>query len=103
MSDRTAKIELSEAFASVGKALASGKRPELVDLPARGERSVEALAQAAGLRLTTASNHLQVPYCVLAHEAVRALTARGRPAARLAEGMLEWRLADLPVATGVTA
>ena len=38
-------------------------------------------------------------YCVLAYDAVRLLTARGRPARRLADGMLEWRLADLPVAT----
>jgi rhodanese-related sulfurtransferase len=37
-------------------------------------------------------------YCVMAHEAVRALTAEGRHAVRLADGMLEWRLADLPVA-----
>jgi rhodanese-related sulfurtransferase/DNA-binding transcriptional ArsR family regulator len=36
-------------------------------------------------------------YCVFAHEAVRLLTAHGRRAARLAEGMLEWRLADQPV------
>ncbi|WP_431896888.1 ArsR/SmtB family transcription factor [Nonomuraea sp. bgisy101] len=226
MGDYAAKTALFDAFASVGKALASGKRLELVDLLAQGERSVEALAQAAGLGLTTASNHLQVlkqaglvvtrkhgtkvfyrlagddvaalwallrqvgavhlaeveraraaylgtgdagtvteevtreqlqdriaagevilvdvrpgeeyaaghipgaisvpldqlvdrlaelpadgtivaycrgAYCVLAHEAVRALTARGRDAARLADGMLEWRLADLPVAAGATA
>jgi rhodanese-related sulfurtransferase/DNA-binding HxlR family transcriptional regulator len=32
-------------------------------------------------------------YCVFAHEAVRLLTSNGRRAARLAEGMLEWRLA----------
>jgi rhodanese-related sulfurtransferase len=38
-------------------------------------------------------------YCVLAHDAVRLLAARGRDARRLADGMLEWRLADLPVAT----
>ena len=38
-------------------------------------------------------------YCVLAHEAVRMLTEHGHTAMRLAEGMLEWRLADLPVAT----
>jgi rhodanese-related sulfurtransferase/DNA-binding transcriptional ArsR family regulator len=36
-------------------------------------------------------------YCVFAHEAVRLLTAHGRRAVRLAEGMLEWRLADQPV------
>jgi rhodanese-related sulfurtransferase len=38
-------------------------------------------------------------YCVFAHDAVRILDAEGRRAVRLAEGMLEWRLADLPVAT----
>jgi rhodanese-related sulfurtransferase/DNA-binding transcriptional ArsR family regulator len=37
-------------------------------------------------------------YCVLAHDAVRLLTARGRRAVRLGEGMLEWRLAEQPVA-----
>lgn len=39
-------------------------------------------------------------YCVLAHEAVRLLTAHGRRAVRLVDGMLEWRLADLPVQVG---
>ena len=39
-------------------------------------------------------------YCVFAHDAVRLLTAHGRRAARLADGMLEWRLADQPVAVG---
>jgi rhodanese-related sulfurtransferase len=38
-------------------------------------------------------------YCVFAHEAVRLLTAHGRRAARLAEGMLEWRLAGHAVTT----
>jgi rhodanese-related sulfurtransferase/DNA-binding transcriptional ArsR family regulator len=38
-------------------------------------------------------------YCVLAHDAVRILTAHGRDASRLADGMLEWRLAGLPVAS----
>jgi rhodanese-related sulfurtransferase len=38
-------------------------------------------------------------YCVLAHEAVRALTAEGLDAVRLTDGMLEWRLAELPVAS----
>jgi rhodanese-related sulfurtransferase len=42
-------------------------------------------------------------YCVLAHEAVQLLNARGRRAVRLAGGMLEWRLAELPVATGAAA
>jgi rhodanese-related sulfurtransferase len=37
-------------------------------------------------------------YCVFAHDAVRLLDAQGRPARRLTDGMLEWRLADLPIA-----
>jgi hypothetical protein len=36
--------------------------------------------------------------CVLAHDAVRLLSTRGRPARRLVDGMLEWRLAGPPVA-----
>jgi rhodanese-related sulfurtransferase/DNA-binding transcriptional ArsR family regulator len=213
------KAELYDAFAASGKALASGKRLELLDLLAQGERSVDALAKAAGLNLTTASAHLQtlkqagfvatrrdgvrihyrlagddvarlfallrkvadnhqaaVPaarnaylgddgarelpreqlrsrveagdsvvldvrpaeeyqaghipgaisipvdeladrinelpegteivvycrgeYCVLAYDAVRLLTDRGRRAIRLDDGMLEWRLADMPVDAG---
>lgn len=49
---------LYEAFATSGKALANGRRLELLDLPSQGERPVEALARAAGLHLTTASAHL---------------------------------------------
>ncbi|MEU8248384.1 metalloregulator ArsR/SmtB family transcription factor [Nonomuraea sp. NPDC048916] len=208
---------LYEAFASVAKALASDRRLELIELLAQAERPVEDLARAAGLGVTSVSNHLQVlkqaglvatrrqgtrvfyrlagedvaalwvllrqvgsahlaeaeraraaylgpgdtdqltreqlqqrlaagqvtvidvrpgveyaaghipgalslpldelldrldelpaeglivaycrgAYCVLAHEAVRVLAGRGHGAARLADGMLEWRLAGLPVA-----
>ncbi|MBW5480347.1 ArsR/SmtB family transcription factor [Streptomyces bambusae] len=216
------KAALYDAFAASGKALASGKRLELLDLLAQGERTVDALAKAAGLNLTTASAHLQtlkqagfvatrregvrihyrlagddvaqlfallrkvadrhqaaVPaardaylgedgaaevtheellaridagnvvvldvrppeeylaghipgavcipvaeltdrigelpedtevvvycrgeYCALAYDAVRLLTDHGRRAVRLDDGMLEWRLADLPVRAGTTA
>lgn len=212
------KSALYDAFAASGKALASGKRLELLDLLAQGERTVDALAKASGLNLTTASAHLQtlkqagfvatrregvrihyrlagddvarllvllrkvadrhqaaVPaarnaylgedaagevsheelcarvaaggvtvldvrpveeyraghipgalcipvaelvdrigelpegeeivvycrgeYCALAYDAVRLLTGRGRRAIRLHDGMVEWRLADLPVDT----
>ena len=218
MGDRIAKTELFDQFARVGKALGSGKRLELLDLLAQGERTVDALARACELGLTTASAHLQtlkqanlvatrregtkvfyrlagedvaqlfalvrtvanehlpdveaaaaaylgpadtehvskdqllerarsgkvtvldvrpreeyqaghipgavsIPldeladhladlppdqeivaycrgaYCVLAHDAVRLLTGHGRQASRLADGMLEWRLAALPVDT----
>jgi rhodanese-related sulfurtransferase len=217
MGDPVRKAELFEGFATVGKALGSAKRLELLDLLAQAERSVEVLAGRAGLGLTTASNHLQIlrqaglvsarkagtkvyyrlagadvaalwsqlrevasshlaevdrarvaylgddgiteltrdelllrldagdvtlidvrpieefaaghipgalsipveelperigalpgdativaycrgAYCVMAHEAVRALAAEGRQAVRLTDGMLEWRLANLPVA-----
>ncbi|HCA86573.1 MAG TPA: ArsR family transcriptional regulator [Streptomyces sp.] len=216
------KSRLYDAFAASGKALANGKRLELLDLLAQGGRTVDALAKAAGLNLTTASAHLQtlkqagfvatrregvrihyrlagddvaqlfallrkvadrhqaaVPaardaylgqdttgemsreelhsrvaagdvvvldvrpaeeylaghipgalsipvqeladrlnelpedteivvycrgeYCVLAYDAVRLLTDRGRRAIRLNDGMLEWRLSELPVdAAGLT-
>lgn len=39
-------------------------------------------------------------YCVLAHDAVRLLRERGRPARKLVDGMLEWQLAGLPVTPG---
>ena len=59
MGDRADKAALFEEFARVGKALANGKRLELLDLLTQGERSVEVLADAAGLGLSTASAHLQ--------------------------------------------
>lgn len=59
MGDRELKSALFEQFARVGKALGNGKRLELIDLLAQGERTVETLANAAGLGLTTASAHLQ--------------------------------------------
>jgi rhodanese-related sulfurtransferase/DNA-binding transcriptional ArsR family regulator len=217
MGDPVAKAELFDSLARVGKALGSGKRLELLDLLAQGERSVETLARAAHLGVTTCSAHLQtlrqaglvatrrdgtkiyyrlagpdvaalyallrdvasarnaqaaaardaylgpadtqavdrdelrrrlttgdviavdvrpadeyaaghipgaisIPldqlaeritelpagvevvaycrgaYCVLSHEAVRLLTGHGRPAVRLADGMLEWRRDQLPIA-----
>ncbi|SDI99512.1 Rhodanese-related sulfurtransferase [Arthrobacter subterraneus] len=60
MGDRQKKNELFDQLARVGKALGSGKRLELLDLLAQGERSVENLAAVAGLGLSTASAHLQV-------------------------------------------
>lgn len=54
-----AKTRLYEEFATSGKALSHASRLELLDLLSQAERSVEALARAAGLNLTTASSHLQ--------------------------------------------
>ncbi|WP_406306824.1 metalloregulator ArsR/SmtB family transcription factor [Streptomyces sp. NBC_00885] len=59
MGDPARKAALYDAFARTGKALSSGKRLELLDLLAQGERTVDALAKTAGLNLTTASAHLQ--------------------------------------------
>lgn len=60
MADAQRKAALYEQFARVGKALASPKRLELLDLLAQGERNVEDLAGAAGLGVTSCSAHLQV-------------------------------------------
>ena len=54
-----AKTALFEQFAAAGKGLAHPARLELLDLLAQGECPVEPLAAAAGLKLTTASAHLQ--------------------------------------------
>lgn len=60
MGDHEKKTVLFEQVARVGKALGSGKRLELLDLLAQGERSVEHLATAAHLGVSTTSAHLQV-------------------------------------------
>lgn len=57
---REVKDPLYEQFARVGKALASSKRIELLDLLAQGERSVEELAQLTGMGVGNTSAHLQV-------------------------------------------
>ena len=60
MGDQRAKAELYEQFARLGKAMANPRRLELIDLLAQGERSVEDLADTAGLWVTSCSAHLQV-------------------------------------------
>lgn len=54
------KARLLDELARVGKALGSASRLELLEVLAQGERSVETLAQAAGLSVANASRHLQV-------------------------------------------
>jgi rhodanese-related sulfurtransferase len=60
MGDRAAKAALFDEFARVGKALASGRRIELLDVLANGERNVEVLAGEVGLSVANASQHLQI-------------------------------------------
>ena len=54
------RTALHEQLARVGRAVASPKRLDLLELLCQGERSVESLAQATGMRLTNASQHLAV-------------------------------------------
>lgn len=60
MSDRQAKSSLYDAFATVAKALANGRRAELVDVLAQGERSVEDAATEIGQSVANTSQHLRV-------------------------------------------
>jgi DNA-binding transcriptional ArsR family regulator len=59
MGDRTRKDALFAEFAAVGKVLGNPRRLELLDLLSQGPRSVESLAEAAGLGMSTCSAHLQ--------------------------------------------
>ena len=56
---RGAKDALYEGFADVAKALASGRRAEIVDLLAQGERSVEEVAAEIGQSVANTSHHLR--------------------------------------------
>lgn len=60
LSNRRFKDLIWEQFARVAKGLASPKRMEILDLLAQSHRSVEALAQLAGMSVANVSQHLQV-------------------------------------------
>ncbi len=59
MGDRTAKDALFDGFAEVAKALASGRRAELVDVLNQGERHVDELAAEIGQSVANTSFHLR--------------------------------------------
>jgi rhodanese-related sulfurtransferase/predicted transcriptional regulator len=59
MSSREAKDALFGAIASMGKAFASPRRLELIDLLAQGPRTVEELARATEQSAANTSQHLQ--------------------------------------------
>ena len=59
MADRNAKDALFDAFAEMAKALASGRRAEIVDVLAQGERSVEELASEISQSVANTSHHLR--------------------------------------------
>jgi len=57
--DRAAKDALFEGFAEVAKALASGRRAEIVDVLAQGERPVEEIAEEIAQSTANTSHHLR--------------------------------------------
>jgi DNA-binding transcriptional ArsR family regulator/rhodanese-related sulfurtransferase len=59
MDHRSLKDLLYEQVARVGKALASPKRLEMLEMLAQGEKSVEALAAELGITVKLASAHLK--------------------------------------------
>ena len=82
-----AKRALFDALAEVAGALASGRRAEIVDLLAQGERSVEEVADEIGQTMANASHHL------------RALARTGLVRSRRAGTHIFYRLASEEVET----
>ena len=60
MSSRATKEALFDGFAQVAKALSNGRRAEIVDVLANGERSVESLAEEVHQSVANTSQHLQI-------------------------------------------
>jgi rhodanese-related sulfurtransferase len=60
MASGQAKAALFDALASVAQALGSGRRAEIVDVLAQGERSVEEVATEISQSIANTSQHLQV-------------------------------------------
>jgi rhodanese-related sulfurtransferase len=59
MADRAAKRALFDGLAGAARALASGRRAEIVDVLAQGERPVEEIAVEIGQSIANTSQHLQ--------------------------------------------
>jgi rhodanese-related sulfurtransferase len=60
MGTQDTKNALFDAFASVAAALGSGRRAEIVDVLAQGERSVEAISVEIGQSFANTSQHLRL-------------------------------------------
>ncbi len=60
MTDRATKEALFDGFADVAKELSNGRRAEIVDVLANGERSVESLASEVHQSIANTSQHLQI-------------------------------------------
>jgi rhodanese-related sulfurtransferase/DNA-binding transcriptional ArsR family regulator len=59
-SGRRFKDDIFEQFARIGRAVASAKRIELLELLSQSDRHVEVLAEAAAISVANASQHLQI-------------------------------------------
>ena len=59
MADREAKTALFDGLVTAAKALASGRRAEIIDVLAQGERSVEEIAAEIDQSVANTSQHLQ--------------------------------------------
>src|SRR5438132_10467735 len=59
MGERAAKDALFGGFAEVAKALASGRRAEIIDVLAQGERPVDDIATEIGQSVANTSHHLR--------------------------------------------
>jgi rhodanese-related sulfurtransferase len=59
MGDRARKDALFDGFAEVAKAMANGRRAELIDVLAQGERHVDELATEIGQTVANTSFHLR--------------------------------------------
>ena len=88
MGDRAAKDALFEGFAEVAKALASGRRAEIIDVLAQGERSVDEIAAEIDQTVANTSHHLR------AMARAGLLTTR-RDGTRIFYALASERVADL--------
>jgi rhodanese-related sulfurtransferase len=82
MGDRARKDALYDGFAAVAKAMANGRRAELIDVLAQGERHVDDLASEIGQSIANTSFHL------------RALAAAGLVTTRRDGTRIYYRLAS---------
>src|SRR6266702_4923319 len=88
MADRAAKDALFDAFAEVARALASGRRAEIADLLAQGERPVEQIAAEIGQSIANTSHHLRAM-------ARAGLVTTRRDGTRIFYALASERVADL--------
>jgi rhodanese-related sulfurtransferase len=91
MGDRSAKYALFDGFAEVAKALGNGRRAELIDVLAQGERSVEVLAIEIDQSVANTSFHLRTL-------AASGLVATRRDGTRIYYRLASDRVRDLWVA-----